>query len=229
MYPELTEVMIFAAGFGTRMKKLTVSIPKPLIKVGSKTLIDHTLSLLQKPNMTAIVNTHYKHELIRKHLRKYSNVTVIVEEPNIYETGGGLKNALPLIKSDAIFTLNSDSIYKGNNPLGVLEKAWDPTYMEALLLLAPQEKNLDHPKKGDFSIDQNNLLKRTNSGSIYTGAQIIKTNRFSKMNLTNFSLNIMWDKMISEKTIYGLEYSGSWIDVGTPVGIKKAEKLLKVP
>ena len=65
MYPELTEVMIFAAGFGTRMKKLTVSIPKPLIKVGSKTLIDHTLSLLQKPNMTAIVNTHYKHELIR--------------------------------------------------------------------------------------------------------------------------------------------------------------------
>ena len=179
--------------------------------------------------MTAIVNTHYKHELITKHLRKYSNVTVIVEEPNIYETGGGLKNALPLIKNDTIFTLNSDSIYKGNNPLDVLEKAWDPTYMEALLLLSPQEKNLDHPPKGDFSIDKNNLLKRNNLGSIYTGAQIIKTNRFSKISLTNFSLNIVWDKMISEKTIYGLEYSGSWIDVGTPASIKKAEKLLKAP
>ena len=228
MYPKLTEVMVFAAGFGTRMEKLTISTPKPLIKVGSKTLIDHTLSLLQKPSMTAIVNAHYKHELLTKHLKKYSNVTVIVEEPNIYETGGGLKNALPIIRNNTIFTLNSDSIYKGKNPLEILEKAWDPTYMEALLLLAPQEKNLDHPQKGDFSLNKDSLLKRNNSGLIYTGAQIIKTNRFSKINLTNFSLNIVWDNMISDRTIYGLEYSGSWVDVGTPIGIKKAEKLLKI-
>ena len=219
--------MIFAAGFGTRMKGLTDLIPKPLIKVRNKTLLDHTLGLQHKSNMNIIINAHYKHSLIESHLKDKPNITIVVEKPLIYDTGGGLKNALPKIKNNTLFTLNSDSIFKGINPLLLLERAWDPNIMEALLLLIPPDRVIGHTGKGDFSINHKKQIERNGTGSIYTGAQIIKTALFSKIKLKTFSLNFAWDKMLSEGSIYGIEYPGFWVDVGTPAGIKNAEVLLK--
>ena len=227
MHPKLIDLMIFAAGFGTRMKGLTDLTPKPLIKVGNKTLLDHTISLQHKPNMNILINAHYKHFLIENHLKDNPRVKVLVEKPSIYETGGGLKNAIPKITNDTVFTLNSDSIFKGINPLLLLERAWDPDSMEALLLLVPPSRIIGHRGKGDFSINKKNKIDRNETGSIYTGAQIIKTARFSTIKLKKFSLNLAWNEMLSEGTIYGLEYPGFWIDVGSPSGIENAEVFLK--
>jgi MurNAc alpha-1-phosphate uridylyltransferase len=209
------------------MKGLTDLIPKALIKVGNKTLLDHTLSLQHKPNMNIIINAHYKHFLIENHLKDNPKIKVSVEKPSIYETGGGLKNAVPKMTNDTVFTLNSDSIFKGISPLLLLEKAWDPDSMEALLLLVPPCRIIGHTGKGDFSINKGKKIDRNETGSVYTGAQIIKTGRVCKIKLKKFSLNLAWDEMLSERTIYGIEYPGFWIDVGTPSGIKNAEVFLK--
>ena len=227
MHPKLIDLMIFAAGFGTRMKGLTDLIPKALIKVGNKTLLDHTLSLQHKPNMNIIINAHYKHFLIENHLKDNPKIKVSVEKPSIYETGGGLKNAVPKMTNDTVFTLNSDSIFKGISPLLLLEKAWDPDSMEALLLLVPPCRIIGHTGKGDFSINKGKKIDRNETGSVYTGAQIIKTGRVCKIKLKKFSLNLAWDEMLSERTIYGIEYPGFWIDVGSPSGIENAEVFLK--
>ena len=194
MQTKLTDLMIFAAGFGSRMQKLTKFVPKPLIKVGDKALIDHTLSLQHKPNMNIIVNAHFKHSMIENHLKNSSCVKVIVEKPLIFETGGGLKNAIPSMKNDTIFTLNSDSLFRGLNPLLLLERVWDPDSMEALLLLVPPSRIIGHTGKGDFSINKKNKIDRNETGSVYTGAQIIKTARFSTIKLKKFSLNLAWNE-----------------------------------
>ena len=227
MQTKLTDLMIFAAGFGSRMQKLTKLVPKPLIKVGDKALIDHTLSLQHKPNMNIIVNAHFKHSMIDSHLKNSSCVKVIVEKPLIFETGGGLKNAIPSMKNDTIFTLNSDSLFRGLNPLLLLEQSWRPEFMEALLLIIPPSRAFHHTGKSDFSINKVGKLNRDIYGSIYTGAQIIKIGRFSDINQKQFSLNLVWNQMLNQGTIYGIEYPGSWVDVGTPKGKIHAEKFLK--
>ncbi len=225
MLTKPNEVMIFAAGYGKRMNELTKTLPKPLIKVGSKTLLDHSLSLLE-PNMTAVVNTHYMHTLISDHLRSYPFVKVILESPDILETGGGLKNALSLFENETIFTLNSDSIFSGHSPLKILSEAWKPEIMEALLLMVPLSQTHGHNGQGDFIINKMGKIERDKANLVYAGVQILKTHHLSKQPLKKFSLNLIWDEMISEGTAYGIEYFGDWVDVGRPECIKIAEKLL---
>lgn len=217
--------MLFAAGFGTRMGALTATRPKPLINVAGKALIDHALDIVQRADIgTVVANSHYLPEMLTKHLE---NTTVTLShEPEILETGGGLRKALPLLGSNPVYTLNTDAIWAGENPLGTLSAAWDPAKMDALLLLVPPQNALGYTRDGDFILTKEGTIKR-GAGLVYSGAQIIKTDGFKNISDSTFSLHALWDQMYDKNRIFGVTYSGGWCDVGTPAGIEIAEDMLE--
>jgi MurNAc alpha-1-phosphate uridylyltransferase len=219
-------VMLFAAGFGTRMGALTRDRPKPLIEVAGKPLIDHALALAEAIRPARIVvNTHYRPEMIAAHLAG-RNVLISPEQPRILETGGGLKAALPLLGTGPVFTANTDAIWRGPNPLALLSAAWDPARMDGLLVCVPRTRAHGHDGAGDFTADAEGRLTR-GPGLIYGGAQILATEGLAMIAAEAFSLNLLWDRMLAEGRLYGLIYPGQWCDVGSPEGIARAEDLLK--
>ena len=223
-------LMIFAAGFGTRMGPLTAQKPKPLIPVGGTPLLDHALSLTKAASVgPVVVNTHYLGDQVAHHLQG-KPVLVSHEPDEILETGGGLRKALPLLGPGPVMTLNSDAVWTGENPLVQLARVWDPDRMDALLLLLPAEKAMGHSGTGDFQIDAAGRLVRAEGkpGLVYLGAQILKTEDLTQIDRTVFSLNLLWDDMIARQRVFGVLHQGGWCDVGRPEGIAQAEALLRV-
>lgn len=217
--------MMFAAGFGTRMKHLTKDQPKPMIMVAGKPLIDHALDIARVANCdTVVANLHYKPEVLVRHLSD-RNVLTILEHPRILETGGGLRNALPLLGPGPVYAMNTDAIWSGPNPLSLLAAAWQPEKMDALLMCVPTDRAVGHNGKGDFILSPDGTLCR-GPGVIYGGVQIIKTNRLEEIKEDAFSLNLLWDKMLNDQRLFGLSYPGQWCDVGHPEGITLAENML---
>ena len=219
--------MLFAAGFGTRMKHLTQNRPKPLVKVAEKALIDYALDLVHplEPE-TIVANLHYLPELLIEHLAG-SGVQPIVEAPDILETGGGLRNALSVLGNDPVITMNTDAIWSGPNPLQEALEHWNPEIMDALLVCVPVNQTRGYLGDGDFEIAADGRLKR-GVGAVFGGVQIIKTDRLAAVKERSFSLNIIWDQMLTDARLFGLPYSGQWCDVGHPEGIATAEKMIHV-
>lgn len=219
-------VMVFAAGFGTRMKHLTQDRPKPMIDVAGRPLIDHALALTEGlPAARCVVNMHYKPEPLHEHLRGRA-VETVLESPAVLDTGGGLRNALPLLDATTVMTLNSDAVWRGPNPLKELAKAWDPDRMDGLMMCIPPSRAIGYQGAGNFVIDADDRVTR-GTGVVYSGAQIIKTGRLDEIAGDVFSLNLLWDMLISENRLYATEYSGQWCDVGHPDGIIAAEQMLR--
>jgi N-acetyl-alpha-D-muramate 1-phosphate uridylyltransferase len=221
-------LMLFAAGFGTRMGALTQDRPKPLIPVAGLPLIDHALQVADRAGVTrTVVNTHYRAQQVADHLAG-RGVLISHEPDRILETGGGLKAALPMLGPGPVAILNSDGIWTGLNPLLQLAAAWDGSRMEVLLLLLPLDKTLAHGETGDFRLDQLGRLSRGQGGEdhVYIGAQILNPARIATWPGDVFSLNRPWDQMIAAGTAFGLVHHGGWCDVGRPEGIAAAEALL---
>jgi len=221
--------MIFAAGFGTRMGHLTQNMPKPLVSVNDRPMIDHALDVLLGAGIRSIfVNTHYFANQLENHLAGYPSVTCIREMPKVLETGGGLKNAMPKIGTTPIFTMNCDAIWFGDNPVTILVKHWNPDEMDGLLLLLKQPDALGYKGQGDFFLNADNKLQRKGAKPsapyVYSGLQIIKTERLAEISETNFSISLLWEKMITDNRLSGVIYDGTWVDVGYPEGIKLAER-----
>ena len=218
-------LMLFSAGFGTRMGALTAACPKPLINVAGKPLIDHALEIVDAAGInTVVANTHYLPDLLKEHLAD-RNVS-ISHEQKIMETGGGLRHALPLLNSNPVFTFNTDAVWTGQNPLSTLAASWDPDKMDALLLLVSPKDAYGYQGDGDFQLSESGGISR-GAGMVYSGAQIIKTERLAEFPESVFSLNLLWDKMIANNRVFGTPHIGNWCDVGTPAGIKAAEKMLE--
>lgn len=219
-------VMLFAAGFGTRMKELTANQPKPLVKVAGKPLIDHALELTNiTPPVRRVVNLHYRAEMLEKYLRD-SDVVTVNEQPDILETGGGLRHALPQLGNGPVFTLNTDAVWKGPNPLEILRKAWQPKKMDALVILIDPTRAIGTTSEGDFSLSNEGHISR-GPGFVYGGVQIMRTEGLHDIEDKVFSLNVLWDQMIEARRMFGVVYPGYWCDVGHPAGIKLAEDMLE--
>jgi len=219
-------VMLFAAGMGTRMAPLTADRPKPLICVAGRALLDHALDLTDVPQVgRRVVNVHYKADMVRAHLTG-RDVAISAEDP-LLETGGGLRHALPLLGAGPVMTLNTDAVWHGPNPLAQLAAAWQPQ-MEALLLLVPPAQVAGHVGKGDFAIAPDGRLTRA-PAQIYTGAQIMRTDRLGDVSQDAFSLNLIWNEMAQRGGLYGISYDGRWCDVGRPDCIPLAEQMLQAP
>lgn len=221
-------LMLFAAGRGTRMGALTASRPKPLIAVAGRPLIDHALDLVGAAGAhPVVVNLHYLGDQIARHLAD-REVLFSDESEALLETGGGLRQALPLLGPGPVMTLNSDAVWTGPNPLKQLATAWQPDRMDALLLLAPVAQATGHGGTGDFLMDEAGRLQRAAGapGLVYLGAQIIRTEGLHAIPDKVFSLNRLWDVMIARGRLFGVVHQGGWCDVGRPEGIAVAEGLL---
>lgn len=222
-------LMLFAAGFGTRMGALTKSKPKPLIRVAGRSLLDHALAVAQGAGIAKIVvNLHYLGAQIAAHL--VGRDIALAWEPVILETGGGLRAALPLLGDGPVLTLNTDAVWTGENPLEQLMTAWDPVKMDVLLLLLPAEQALGHSGAGDFILANDGRISRALGASapIFLGASITNTAILHAETETVFSLLRPWDTSIAAGRAFGLIHQGGWCDVGHPQGIGAAERMLNV-
>jgi N-acetyl-alpha-D-muramate 1-phosphate uridylyltransferase len=222
-------LMLFAAGFGTRMGALTAHQPKPLIHVAGRALIDHALDLCTAAGVAqVVVNLHYRGEQMAAHLRA-RDVQFSWERDQILETGGGLRAALPLLQGNPVLTLNADVVWTGENPLSRLVAAWDADRMDALLMLLPLAQARGHAGKGDFVMAADGGISRGHGGEdhIYIGAQLLRTDGLADMPMGPFSLNRLWDRQIAAGRAFGVVHRGGWCDVGNPAGITEAEAMLK--
>ncbi len=219
-------LMLFAAGFGTRMGALTATRPKPLVPVAGRALIDHALALAGGAGLgRVVVNTHYLGEQIAAHLAGQAGLALSPEAPEILDTGGGLKAALPLLGPGPVFTLNSDAVWTGPNAIATLAAHWNPAQMEGLLLLIPADRARGHKGSGDFALGANGQITR-GGPFVYTGAQILRTEGLAEIAEARFSLRVLWAQMAERGTLYGCLHPGGWADAGSPEGLAEAEALL---
>ena len=218
-----SSVMIFAAGRGTRMGALSEHTPKPLIPVAGRPLIDHALPLTS--GLRRVVNVHHLAPQMRAHLAGQPDIAISDETDLLRETGGGLRHALPLLGPGPVYTLNSDAVWRGPNPLEVLARAWDPARMDGLVLLMWPEDTRGHKFVSGFCTDSQMRITR-GLQYFYPGAQILRTEGLAAIPDEVFSLNLLWDRMIAAGRLYGVLYDGLWCDVGRPENIATAEEML---
>ena len=216
-------LMIFCAGFGTRMKHLTKDRPKPMVEIAGRTMIDRAVDHGEAVKANPIVaNTHYLPDVITPKLTA-RGVAISHESPEILDTGGGLAKALPLLGNDPVFTLNPDAIFSGPAPLPVLEDAWQDG-MAALLLCVPLARAVGRKGGGDFTLSEGQL--GFGGDHVYAGAQIIDPAVLEGIPERTYSLRLVWERLAAEGRLMGVEYPGHWADVGHPEGVTLAEDLL---
>jgi MurNAc alpha-1-phosphate uridylyltransferase len=224
--------MVLAAGLGKRMRPLTASVPKPLIEVAGRALIDHNLDRLERAGVEmTVVNIHYLADLVRVHVAKRRAPPIVVsdERAALLDTGGGIAKALPELGSKPFYLLNSDSFWiEGARPnLDWLASAWRDDDMDALLLVAPTVRAVGYAGRGDFQMDPAGRLARRPEREVapfvYTGAAILHPRLFADAPDGAFSLNALFDRAIEAERLYGVRLDGLWMHVGTPEAIAEAE------
>ena len=226
--------MILAAGLGKRMRPLTATQPKPLVRVAGKALIDHALDRLAEAGVAkAVVNVHYLADALEAHVlaRAVPKVIVSDERAQLLETGGGMVKALGQLP-DPFFALNADNIWLDGpkSAFHDLSRRWDPAAMDALLLVVPHARAANFNGTGDFHMDPLGRLSRRRDGRIapfiYTGIQLVSHRLMRDAPEGPFSTNILWNRAIAEGRLYGLSFTGLWFEVGTPQAIRPTEEAL---
>ncbi len=227
--------MVLAAGHGVRMRPLTDRIPKPLIEVGGKALIDHVLDRLAAAGVEqAVVNVHHLADQIDDHLagRRAPRILISDERAQLLDTGGGVVKALPLLGAAPFFHVNSDTIWiDGVKPnLERLAETFDATRMDALLLLAPSAGSVGYGGRGDFAMAPDGHLARRGEREVvpfvYAGAAILAPALFADAPAGPFSLTRLFDRAQEAGRLHGLRLEGIWMHVGTPDTIALAEAAL---
>ena len=227
--------MVLAAGYGQRMRPLTLTRPKPLVEVAGRALIDHGFDRLRAAGVEeAVVNVHYLPEQLEAWAKRQASPRIRISDERdvILDTGGGVARALPLLGSDPFFVINSDSFWvdDGTPALDRLRAAWDDHRMDCLLLLAPLDRTVGYDGKGDFTRDDDGRLARR-AGSqgtplAYIGGYLVHPRLFAGAPEGAFSMNILWDRAIAAGRLFGVEHTGRWLHVGTPDAIGLAEAAL---
>ena len=224
--------MVLAAGLGTRMRPFNGQIPKPLVAVGGKALIDYVLDRLAEAGVErAVVNVHHLADAIERHLaaRQRPRIVLSDERAELLGTGGGVIKALPELGEAPFFHVNSDSIWIDGvqpNPMR-LAAAFDPARMDALLLVAPTTSSIGYNGRGDFSMASDGRLKRRGERDVvpfvYAGAAILTPAFFAGVPPGPSSMSPLFDRAAEAERLCGLRLEGVWMHVGTPEAIKAAE------
>jgi len=227
--------MVLAAGRGTRMRPLTDKLPKPLVAVGGKPLINHVLDRLAAVEVeTAVVNVHHLADQLEQHLqpRRTPKIVISDERDAVLGTGGGVAKALPLLGPAPFFLVNSDTLWidgvKSN--LERLAAAFRPGRMDALLLLAPTATSVGYSGRGDFSMAPDGRLRRRNERDVvpfvYAGIAILSPDLFKDAPSGAFTLTELFDRAIEQERLFGLRLEGVWMHVGTPEAVAAAEQAI---
>ncbi|MEM6650652.1 MAG: nucleotidyltransferase family protein [Pseudomonadota bacterium] len=226
--------MVLAAGLGTRMRALSGDMPKPLVPVLGKPLLDWTLDFLSDGGIRqAVVNLHYKAEMIEAHLagRTFPKITLSDERGALLETGGGLMKATPLLGKGPVFCSNTDAIFRlgQEHPVTQLQKAWQDDHMDALLLLVPFPMTSGYDSSSGFYMGPGGALRWEGRGEkyVFTGLQIIHPRLWEGEEIKAQSTKVFWDKAMAAGRLYGVIHDETWLHVGDPAGHEAAETLLR--
>lgn len=223
--------MVLAAGLGKRMRPITDTIPKPLVRIAGKPLLDWGLDALAAAAVErAVVNVHYLPDQIVEHVkgRRSPVITISDERDCLLDSGGGIVNALPKLGRQPFFVLNADTFWidDAKDNLASLALAWDDEAMDILLMLARLDQATGHTGGTDFLIGPDGRLSRARGapeGLIYAGAAIVHPRVFDTAPVGAHSLNVEFDVALSRGRLFGFVLDGSWITVGTPDAIGPAE------
>ena len=231
----ITTAMVLAAGLGKRMRPHSDQLPKPLVQVAGKPLIDYSLDRLSEAGIArAVVNVHYRAEAIEQHLagRKQPKIAISDERDELLETGGGIVKAMPLIGADPFVVMNSDTLWIDSvRPnLARLVEVFDPKRMDALLLVAPTATSIGYEGRGDFRMTAAGRLVRSTERDVvpfvYAGAGVLAPVLFANAPQGAFSLAVLFNRAAEAERLYGLRLEGVWMHVGTPEAIAQAEEAM---
>ncbi|MEM1372289.1 MAG: nucleotidyltransferase family protein [Pseudomonadota bacterium] len=236
--------VILAAGLGTRMRPLTNDLPKPLVSLAGKPLLDHLLDRVTAADVPqAVLKVHYRAAQIETHLHARLKPTIIIsdERAQLLDTGGGVRQALAraeaeiglALRDGPILIHNSDSVWaeQSVSNLQRLFTVWDDAKMDALLLLAPLSRCLGYDGHGDFVMAQDGRLQRRDAQSptpfAFIGVSLAHPRLLSGLPEGAFSLNLAWDRSLAQGRVFGLCLEGTWMHVGTPAALHDAEAFLR--
>ncbi len=219
----IKKAMILAAGFGKRVHPLTLKSPKPLLKIGNETLLSNTLKFLEEFGIKhVVINVHYLADQIVDYINreKFNLAIEIVKEKNkILDTGGGMLNVIHHFSNEAFLAINPDTIWNSNylEELKFMQKFFFTNKKKCLLLVVNKKKSFDGSLKGDFNLKENLINRESNNNLnyIYTGLQIIKPEIFSDVNEKIFSINKIWNKLIKNNELYGVESNINFLHIST--------------
>jgi MurNAc alpha-1-phosphate uridylyltransferase len=226
--------MVLAAGLGQRMRPLTDKLPKPLVPLGGQAMLDTILDRLEARGVTrVVVNLYYLGEMIEAHLQSRESPTIVFSrESDLLETGGGVKNALPLLGDEPFLVLNGDVCWLDSltPALQRLATAWDSEEMDALLLLHPTCSAFGYEGIGDYLMGPEGRLRRRQERQIapfiHAGIQILHPRLFEGAPAGSFSLNKLYDKAQEAERLWGVRHDGEWFHVGTPGELRAVEDAL---
>jgi N-acetyl-alpha-D-muramate 1-phosphate uridylyltransferase len=234
MAGKLTTAMVLSAGLGKRMAPAANGLPKPLVALGGKALIDHALDRLAEAGVPrAVVNVHHKAELIERHLqgREKPAIEISDERAALLDTGGGVKKALPRLGPGPFLIHNADSVWiegVGSN-LARLAGTWDDARMDCLMLLAPASASHGYQGRGDFALESDGRIRRRRVEQelvpfAFTGVSVAHPRLFDGSPDGAFSLNLVWSRAIAVGRAYGVCMDGVWMHVGSPEALAEAER-----
>jgi N-acetyl-alpha-D-muramate 1-phosphate uridylyltransferase len=227
--------IVLAAGLGTRMRPYNGQIPKPLVEIGGKSLIDYSLDRLADAGVErAVVNVHHLADALERHLapRRRPQIIISDERGELLGTGGGIAKALPQLGAAPFFLVNSDTVWlDGVKPnFTRLAEAFDPATMDVLLLLAPTAGSIGYSGRGDFTMLPDGRLRPRREHEVvpfvYAGAAVLSPALFADVPSGAFSLTLLFDRAGASGRLYGLRLEGVWMHVGTPEAVAAAEAAL---
>ena len=227
--------IVLAAGLGTRMRPYNGHIPKPLVEIGGKSLIDYSLDRLADAGVeSVVVNVHHLADILERHLapRQRPHIVISDERGELLGTGGGIAKALPKLGDAPFFLANSDTVWlDGVKPnFKRMADAFDPKTMDVLLLLAPTTNSIGYTGRGDFAMLPDGRLRRRRESEVvpfvYAGAAILSPALFDDVPKGAFSLTVLFDRAAENGRLYGLRLEGVWMHVGTPEAVAAAEAAL---
>ena len=203
--------VILAAGFGKRLLPITDKIPKPLVKIGSETILEKTIKLVKKLNIKKIlINTHYKKDLLKKFLEEKKldvNIEIFEEIPEILNTGGGIANMVMKNKNSYFLTFNPDTLWNENyiDEILEMENQFFNSNSKNILLVVNKDKSFDQNLTGDFNLEADKLNKTKPLNFIYTGCQLLEKKIFKKFNNKSFPMSEVWNDLLSRNELMGFE------------------------
>jgi len=217
---KIKKAIILSAGYGKRLNPITLTKPKPLIKIDKKTLLERTIGVLEKLEINEIViNTHYLSDQINDFIKRgkfNSKITIIHEDKNILDTGGGVLNAARKFKDNPFFVFNPDTIWSNLylSEFKIMEELYFNNNFKGVLLIADKEKSFDKNLNGDFNLRENFINRDSEKKNyIYIGAQILNNSFFQNMKIESFSMNLIWDILIQKKKLLGVKSSQEFLHV----------------
>ena len=226
--------MLLAAGLGTRMRPLSNEIPKPMLPMGGRAIIDHAIDRLAAAGVTnLVVNTHHQAERLESHLSAHTPPPAIAfsREADLLETGGGVRNALPMLGAAPFYVVNGDSMWlDGPTPaLGRMQEAWSDE-ADVLLLLHRSFQIQAETGRGDFALDPLGVPRRPTEREIvpyvYAGIQILRPAFIAQFAPGRFSMNMVWDAAIEAGRLRAIVHDGLWFHLSTPADLNEAEYAL---